>query len=386
MTFEFDSSLDRRASGAEKWDKDVLARLFGRSDVLPLWVADMDFGAPEAVQDFLAARAGRGDHGYDVEPPRLRATVAEWLRTRHDWGIDPDHLTAVPGVISALGAAVQLLTEPGDGVIIQPPVFFYFASTIRKNDRRVVSNPIRLVDGRYEIDFEDLEAKAADPKTKLLMLCSPHNPVARVWTRAELERVAEICARHDVRVVADEIHGDIIYANHAFVSVAAVDPAAVIAFSPAKTFNVAGITGGFAHIADDAIRMRFREHLGRIGLPKANALIQGVTEAVYRDGGPWLDALLKYLGDNVEYARNRLDSIPGVTLVEPDGTYLLWLDFRELGLDRKALRSFLVERARLGLNAGSSFGREGAGFARMCIACPRSTLNEAFDRLEAACR
>ena len=189
-----------------------------------------------------------------------------------------------------------------------------------------------------------------------------------------------------MRVVADEIHGDIVYPGHTYVPFAKIDPTSTSAFAPAKTFNVAGITGAFAHIADDAERQRFREFMERLGLLKGNSLVQGVTEAVYRDGAPWLDALLGYLGDNVEYARNRIESIPGVTLIEPDGTYLLWLDFRELGLGGKELQAFLIERARVGLNAGRSFGRQGAGFARMCIACPRSTLTEAFDRLEAACR
>jgi len=381
---DFDELLDRRATGAEKWNPAQLEGIYGTSDVLPLWVADMDFRSPAAAGAYLHARADVDEFGYEIEPPQVRPTIANWYATRHGWPLDPEHLTATHGVVNVLGAAVQLYTEPGDGVIIQPPVFFYFALTVRRNERKLVNNALRLVDGRYEMDFEDLEAKAADPRNKLLILCNPHNPVARVWTADELRRVDETCRRHGVHVVSDEIHGDIVYPGHVYTPYARVAEDATTALSPAKTFNVAGITGAFAHIADDTARQRFKEFQRRLGLMKKNALEQGVTEAVYRDGAEWVDALMGYLGRNVAYVRERLDQIEGVELIEPDGTYLMWLDFRALGFDRKQLGTFLVERARLGLNAGSVFGREGAGFARMCIACPGRTLEEAFDRLERA--
>ena len=381
---DFDELLDRRSTGSEKWNPAQLERFYGSSDVLPLWVADMDFRSPAAAAAYLHARSDIDEFGYEIELPTLRPTVANWCADRHRWAVDPEHLIRSVGVLNVLGAAVQLHSEPGDGVIIQPPVFFEFATIVRRNGRKPVNNPLRLVDGRYEMDFEDLDKKAADPKSKLLMLCNPHNPVARVWTADELRRLNEICRRHGVHVVSDEIHGDIVYAGHLYTPFARIAEDATVAIAPAKSFNVAGITGAFAHIANDAARERYREFQRRLGLLKNNPLINGVTEAVYRDGAEWLDALLGYLRRNVNYVRERLDNIDGVSLIEPDGTYLLWLDFRGLGMDRKQLRAFLSERARLALNAGSSFGREGAGFARMCIACPGSTLEEAFDRLERA--
>jgi len=381
MSFDFDERLDRRASGAEKWNEGVLERVFGRSDVLPLWVADMDFRSPPAAATYLRQRAAVGEFGYEIKPADLAATIRDWYRARHDWDFDPAHLVLSPSVMTGVAAAIQLWTEPGDGVVVQPPVFFEFDTYIRRNHREVIENTLRFRDGRYTFDLDDLESKTSDPKTKLLVLCNPHNPVGRAWTRDELRDLHAVCRKRGVHIVSDEIHGDLAYAPTRYTPLATIDEDAITCLSPAKTFNVGGVTGGVVHIRDEGLRERFIALQRTLGLMKTNALANGITRAVYRDGAEWLDAAMKYLAGNVEYARERIATIAGVELVEPDATFLLWLDLRGTGTD---VRDLLVNRARLALNLGEMFGAGGEGFARLCIACPRSVLIEAFDRLESA--
>jgi cystathionine beta-lyase len=274
---------------------------------------------------------------------------------------------------------------------VQPPVFFEFGLAIRDNNRKRIKNPLKRVDGHYRMDFEDLEVKAADPRTRLMILCNPHNPVGRVWTEDELAQACEICRRYDVLMISDEIHGDIVYEPHRYTPLASIsaDVAqhSVTCLSPAKTFNVAGAVDAMAVIADEQVRERFQAFTHRYQINKTNVFASAAIEAAYDQGDEWLDAVLVYLQGNVDFIRAYLqDNLSRIKLVEPEGTYLVWLDFRALGLDAKVLEQFLTQEAGLALNPGYWFGREGAGYARMNIACPRDVLREALQQLTSAVR
>jgi len=385
----FDELTDRSAYPTLKLDETMLNDLFGSDDVLPLWVADMDFPAPDAVIEALRRRVDHGIYGYEIRPDGPYEAMADWYGRRYNWTIDRDHIVPGASVLNAISILIEQHSEEGDGVILQPPVFFEFGMAIKANHRRRVKNPLRVVGDRYEMDYEDLEAKAADPGTKILILCNPHNPVGRVWTRDELARAAEICGRHGVLIISDEIHGDIAYPPHRYTPLgslsAEVAQRSVTCLSPAKTFNVAGAVDAVAVIANSEYRERFDAFVERYQITRPNVFTSAAVEAAYREGEAWLEALLVTLQGNVDFVRTFLAAnVPGVKLVEPEGTYLLWLDFRELGLDAKELARFLAGEAKLALNAGYWFGREGAGFARMNIACPRSVLAEAMARLAQA--
>jgi cystathionine beta-lyase len=370
-------------------NQDSLANLFGNPDALPLWVADMDFAAPEAVQDALRQRAAHGVYGYEYKPDTFTAAFVDWYATRQNWQIAPETVEQCPSVLSAVAVLIDQHSAPGDGVIIQPPVFFEFGSVISANGRKRVKNRLKWVDGAYEIDYDDLAEKAADPKNTVMIVCNPHNPVGRVWTRDELARVAEICIANDVLLISDEIHGDIVYPPHTFTPLATVsDEVArhtVTVLSPAKTFNIAGMVDAMAVIADPERRERFHDFAHRYQINKTNVFALAAMEAAYREGAPWLDALLDYLKGNIDFMRGFLtERAPDVTFVEPQGTYLVWLDFTGLGMGAKDLHRFIGEDAGLAISAGHWFGREGAGYARMNIAAPRDKLRAALERLTAA--
>ncbi len=383
----FDEYIDRNEFPTLKWSKSYLAEHFGNENAIPMSVADMDLKAPRAVIERLQKRVSHGIYGYEYRPDSYFEALTAWYRDRYGWDIEREHMEQSPSILSAIATLINQLSDEGEGVIIQPPVFFEFRMVIRSNRRKVVKNPLKLVDGRYEIDFEDLERKAADPNNKALILCTPHNPVGRVWTTEELQQVAEICRRHDVFVIADEIHGDFVFPPRRFVpylSVADGERAAAC-ISPGKTFNISGVVDALAVIPNEERRQKFHEFAHRYQINRVNVFATAAVEAAYREGGAWLDALLEYIQGNVAFIREylRQDDI-GVSLIEPEGTFLAWLDFRELGLDAKALERFLARDARVALAQGYWFGREGAGFARMTIGCPRSTVRRALDNLAAA--
>jgi len=385
----FDKLINRKQYPTQKWSTHNLRQHFGNTDVLPFWIADMDFCAPPVVVDQLLARVQQGIYGYEYRQDSYFESIIDWYSQRHQWSIAKPHIQPCPGVLSAIAILISQHSQKGDGIIVQPPVFFEFRLVIRKNGRRIVKNPLHLVNGRYQIDFDDLEAKAADPRNKILILCNPHNPVGRVWTQAELMRVDEICQKHDVRVISDEIHGDIVYQPHRYIPFASLSETAAqnafICLSPAKTFNLAGMIDGMVIIANDDYRQQYDYFADRYQINRTNVFTTNAIEIAYREAAPWLDDLLVYLGQNIAFMQNFLDQhIPQVKLVEPEGTYLVWLDFRGLALDANALAQFLAQEARLALNSGFWFGREGAGFMRMNIACPRSVLEEAMTRLKQA--
>lgn len=387
---DFDIVHDRSQTASQKWDKASLNRYFGRTDLLPFWVADMEFRAPQIVTDSLVQRAKAGIYGYEVRPPSLTEAILHWYRERHSWTIDETQVRFSRGVMNAIAMLINMHTDEGDGVIIQPPVFFEFRLAIRANHREVVRNPLIRDGSTYRMDLDDLERKAADPSAKLLILCNPHNPVGRVWQRHELQQVGEICRRHGVLVIADEIHGDFTYPGHCYYPYASVvdDQTAQMSFScfsPAKTFNIASVTDSPVVIPNPEYREMFDRFTFRHFSDKPAAFSTIAMEAAYRHGSPWLDDLLEYLQGNIVFLEQFLqERIPAVKLVEPQGTFLLWLDFRTLGLDAKELESFLINQARVALASGHFFGRQGAGYARMTAACARSMLEEGLTRLERA--
>ncbi|APZ44484.1 aminotransferase [Acidihalobacter ferrooxydans] len=388
--FDFDEPIDRRAVPALKTHPLVLGA--DGDHLFPAGVADMDFKAPPPVLDALSRRVAHGVFGYEAAPDGLLPALRDWLRSRHGWAVPAEQILQAPNVLNALSMAVNLFTREGDGIIVQPPVFFDFFDIIAENKRALVTHPLVLEDGRYRMDFEALEQLAAEPRTRMLLLCNPHNPVGRVWTRDELARLGEICRAHDVLVVADEIHADLVFPGHTYTPFAAVSDAdarnSITCVSPAKTFNIPACSAAFTIIPDALRRTKFQAENSRLNVNKNNAFASVAMEAAYREGGPWLDAVLDYIGGNSgsnrALVRERLADVPGVELIEPEGTTLLWLDFRGLGLDTDALTRFLRERAGWAITRGVAFGEQGRGFGRLNIACPRAQLAAALDRLAAA--
>jgi cystathionine beta-lyase len=351
-------------------------------------VADMDFRPSPVVIKAMQARLDHGVFGYETVPEGLIPALTGWFAQRHGWELNPQHILRSPNILNALAMAVSLFTGKGDGVIVQPPVFFDFFDVISENSRVVVENPLILEDGRYSMDFEDLERKAADPRCRMLFLCNPHNPVGRVWDSSELEMLGTICARHEVMVVSDEIHCDLLYNPHKYTSFSALEndcsKNSIICISPAKTFNLASCCSSFTIIQNDNTREIFSSGNSRLTVNKNNAFASAAMEAAYGSGGPWLDAVLAYLAQNKALVSERLKGMEWVELIEAEGTFLLWLDFRKTGMIPSKLSRFLKEKASWAVTRGEAFGKQGEGFARLNIACPRALLEAALERLESA--
>ncbi len=383
---DFDTEIDRREVPALKMHKMVLGA--DGLDLFAAGVADMDFCVPPAVQNALSRRAAHGVFGYETVPDGLMPALINWLDSRHGWSVDASQILRAPNVLNSLAMAANIFTDVGDGIIVQPPVFFDFADIIAENERQMVANPLLLRDGRYEMDFEGLERLAANPTTKMLFLCNPHNPVGRVWTRSELTSLGEICRTHGVLVVSDEIHGDITFPRHDYTPFASLSQAdalnSITCLSPAKSFNIAACCFAFTIVPNGELRKKFQAENSRLTVNKNNAFASVAMEAAYQDGGLWLDDVLDYLRGNIALVRAYLAEITSVHLIEPEGTFLLWLDFRALGISPDELTAFLRQHAGWAVTRGQSFGVEGEGFARLNIACPRARLETALQQLSKA--
>ena len=359
MGFDFDRVVDRDGTASLKWDGRLDA--YG-SDVLPLWVADMDFPVPPAVLRALEARVAHGVFGYPHVGAGFRAAVADWMARRHRWGVSPDWVVPTSGVVFDINVALRAFTRPGEPVVIQPPVYGPFASAVSRNGRVPAGNPLVLQDGRYRMDLEGLGlALAVGARTAIF--CSPHNPGGRVWTRGELEAAAGLCLRHGALIVCDEIHADLVLPGSRHVPIASLAPEisdrTITLGAPTKTFNIPGLSVSHAIIENPGLRKSFQDAMRREGVMGPHSVLGIVAlEAAYRDGAAWLDALLLYIEENVRLVLERCRPWP-ITPMRPEGTYLVWLDCRELGLGDEALKRFMVERARIGLSAGSSYGEEG---------------------------
>jgi cysteine-S-conjugate beta-lyase len=385
MAFDFDTEIDRRGTSSLKWDyEEQLAHATG---LLPLWVADMDFRAPEVIVEAMRRRVEHGVFGYTLEPESWYGAAAAWQARRHGWQVKREWMIASPGVIPSLAAAILALTEPGDGVVVQPPVYHPFAVRARATGRRVVENPLRLEGSRWEMDLEDLERKI-DERTRLLVLCSPHNPVGRVWSRETLARLCSICARRGVVIVSDEIHGDLVMPGFLHVPLASVSEEAaacsVTLVSATKTFNLAGMGGAIAIVPDRALRAKVDAQHHALFAGVANATAVAATEAAWRQGDAWLDELRMYLQANALFLTAALrEKLPAVGVFPLEGTYLPLLDMRGLGLPDVEINRRLLHEAHVWLNEGAGFGSGGKGYQRINIACPRSILARAVDAMGA---
>jgi cystathionine beta-lyase len=365
-----------------------MAQRFGVDDALPMWVADMDFASPPEVIEALRRRVEHGVFGYTVMTDSYREALVGWLARRHRWTIEPGWISHAPGVVPALAMLIEAYTEPGDKVLIQPPVYYPFERVIRQNGRQVVYNPLRERNGRYEMDFDDLDVKL-DGSVKLMILCSPHNPVGRVWTADELRRLGTLCRERGVFVIADEIHGDLVYSGHVHTPFASLDPAfaqcSATCVAPSKTFNLPGLHTAMVVIPDARRRHAYEQVLQRWSVGSLNPFGMVAAEAAYRHGDAWLDALLAYLAGNLDMMQQVLyERIPELRMVRPEGTYLVWLDCRGLGLPDKELEAFFLHKARVAFNPGRIFGPGGEGFMRVNIGMPRALVEEALDRIERA--
>lgn len=387
MQNDFDVVIDRRNTDSLKYD---FAKERGMPEgILPLWVADMDFRTPACVIDALVEKSRHGIFGYSDSRDDYYKVLRDWFSKWFSWSIQPEWLVKTPGVVFAICAAIRALTDEGEAVLIQQPVYYPFSGSVLKNRRKLVINQLVYSNGKYTIDFSDFEDKIIKNNVKLFILCSPHNPVGRVWTREELVRLGDLCLKHGVIVISDEIHADLIYPGHRHLVFADVKPEyseiTVTCTAPTKTFNLPGLNISNIFIANENIRQRFKKEISGSGYSQSN--IMGITacRAAYAGGSEWLGELKEYLLGNLNYLRSFLQQkLPQIKLVEPEGTYLVWLDFSALGFDDKKLEDFIVHNANLWLDSGTMFGAGGEGFQRINIACPRSILEKALTQLEQA--
>jgi cysteine-S-conjugate beta-lyase len=382
-SYSLNEEIDRSVVPALKVHPMVVGQ--GGDDLFAAGVADMDFKVAPCVLEALQRRLDHGVFGYEAPPDELLPALTGWLHEHHGWQVDEKHILRAPNILNALAIAASLFTDKGDGVIVQPPVFFDFFDILRENRRNIITNPLVLDQSHYVMDFDDLERKASDPQAKMIYLCNPHNPIARVWTEEELRTLGDICAHHGVLVVADEMHGDLVFSGHKFTPFASLGPAyeanCITCLSPAKTFNIASCCSAFTVITDDDKRKVFQAENSRLTVNKNNAFANVAMEAAFTHGEPWLQAVLTYIQDNAELVRSRVENMSGVKLIEPEGTFLLWLDFRQLGLEPDQVTVFLRQKAGWAVTRGLAFGEEGAGFARLNIACTRSKLEAALSQL-----
>ncbi|MDR0821682.1 MAG: pyridoxal phosphate-dependent aminotransferase [Oscillospiraceae bacterium] len=381
MKYDFDKVVERKNTDSLKYD---FAAEFGKpNDVLPLWVADMDFPAPTEVFARLEHISRHGIFGYSEPKGPYHDAVKHWFFSRFGFSFDKRDIVKTPGVVFALAMSVRAFTSLGDSVLIQTPVYYPFCDVISDNGRNIVKSPLVCQDGKYAINFADFEKKITDNNVKLFILCSPHNPVGRVWTREELTRIHAICSAHGVVVVADEIHCDFVYGQHKHTCYGTLDENAVIATSPSKTFNFAGLQIANIIVKDAHLRSKLKAEIRATGYSRLNTFGLAATESAYTYGGEWLEKLIEYLTGNINYLRRFLsENLPEIKLIEPEGTYLLWLDFSAYGLSQSELDHRVTDGAKLWLNGGEMFGKEGHGFQRINVACPRQTLEEALNRLQ----
>ena len=382
MKYNFDKIINRSNSYSIKYEPAWRGK---PTDVLPLWVADMDFASPPCVRKAIIRRAKHGIYGYSEPDAAYFDVMRKWFEDRFNWSPRRDWLTITPGVVNALYIAVRSLTKQGDGIVIQQPVYYPFESSIKKTGRQLLVNELVYSDGHYSIDFQDFEEKIK--QAKMFIMCNPHNPVGRVWKTEELTRMGEICLRHNVIVIADEIHQDFVFPGHKHIVFAALNQdfanMTVTCTSPSKTFNLAGLISANIFISNKELHNKFKEEYARSGLSQPGVMGLIACKAAYQDGAQWLEQLINYLSGNILFLKTYLSKhIPEIKLIEPEGTYLAWLDCNALGLSSQELDEAITHKGKLWLSAGLSFGKGGNGFERINAACPRSVLHNALERLK----
>ena len=384
---DFDKVVDRKNTSCLKYDFAVKRGM--PADILPLWVADMDFKTSSYIQDAVAAQAEHGIYGYTESGDSYFEAVQSWFFTHYDWKVEEKWLVKTPGVVFALAMAVQAFTQENDAVMIQQPVYYPFSGVIKDNDRRIIDNTLAQDEaGNYHMDLVDFEEKIIREKVKLFFLCNPHNPVGRAWTREELEKIGDICYKHHVLIVSDEIHADFVYNRKHQVLVnlkKEYEEITITCTAPSKTFNIAGLQVSNIFIPDNQLRHRFKRQIAASGYSQLNAAGIAACEAAYRYGEEWYNGVKAYIRENISFTKKFLEErIPKVKMLEPEGTYLVWVDFRALGLSNQELEDLIIHKAGLWLDSGAIFGVAGEGFQRINVACPRVTLQTALEKIETA--
>ena len=393
MEDSFSTYIDRKNSNSVKWDK--VSDIFGSKGLLPMWVADSDWPTAPAVIDAIKARTEHGAFGYSFPDEKLKQVIVNWLKKHYDWKIKKEWIVFSNGVVPSLNIAVQSLTNNGDEVIIQPPVYYPFKSAVQNNGAVVINNQLINDSGKYKFDFENLKNTLKDSskelsRAKLLILCSPHNPVGRVWSQKELEELGEICLENNIKILSDEIHADFVYGDNKHTPIASLNEDlaqnTLTFMAPSKSFNIAGLNSSFVIIKNESLRKEF--HVNKSGLVgTGNIFGLEAMKAAYQKGEKWLSEQLSYLDQNMDYAVNYINNkIPGISTKKPEGTYLLWLDCRKLDMTDRELQEFFIKKAELALDPGEWFGKGGSRFMRMNLACPRSTVKKGLEKLEKAVR
>lgn len=386
MSFNFNKIIDRTNNFSAKWSE--MNKNFGSNDLLPMWVADMDFLTAPCIMEALKDRLEQGIFGYTTRPSSYNESIVNWLDNRFSWKIKKEWLMFSPAVITSISLLIQNLTQKNDKIMIQEPVYSPFHNIVELNERDLVISPlIKLDDGSYIMDYEDIEAKIKD--VKIFILCNPHNPVGRVWAREELTRLGQICLKHNVIVISDEIHSDIILKNHKHIPFASISKEfcknTITCMAPTKTFNLAGLQSSFLVMSNPYYYEVMDRAFSTLDIKRNNAFSLVATEAAYNYGEDWLDELIKYIEDNVDFAIEYIKThMPKLKVKKPEGTYLLWVDFNSLNVDEKDLKDALINKGKVALNSGSSFGIGGDGYYRINLACPRAMVLEALKRIEFA--
>ena len=384
---DFDAVIDRKNTNSLKYD--FAAERGKPENILPLWVADMDFRISSYIQEALVRQAEHGIYGYSDTKKEYFDAVSSWMERHHGWKVEEAWLVKTPGIVFALAMAVKAFTEKGDAVLISRPVYYPFHEVIQENDRRIVDSTLVLEeDGIYHMDFDDFEEKIIREKVKLFFLCNPHNPVGKAWTREELVTLGDICRKHQVIVVSDEIHGDFVFRgnHHVFANLKEeFQEFSIVCTSPSKTFNIAGLQVSNIFIPNNELRKKFKKEIAAAGYSQLNAAGLAACQAAYEKGEEWYNAMISYVKENIAYAKSYIDNnIPRIKMIWPEGTYLIWVDFRGLSLSDRELENLIVNKAGLWLDSGAIFGPSGTGFQRINVACARETLQKALERLKEA--
>ncbi len=386
MKYNFDEIVYREGTNSIKYD--ARERYFKNKDVLPLWVADTDFKTPDFIVSAIKNRASHEIYGYTYRPDSFFEAVIGWMKRRHNWDIQKEWISSSPGVVAGLTLAIEAFSNPGDGVIVQPPVYFPFFESVKGTHRQMIENPLKIQNNRYTFDFDDLKSKIT-PNTKLLLLCNPQNPGGMAWTYEELKELSEICLKNNIIVISDEIHSDLIFKPHRHIPYANLSEEAahnsVICMAPSKTFNVAGLASSLVIIPDKKKFVKYEKALNVMHLGMGNIFGSISLEAAYTHGDQWLNELLEYLWNNYQLLEQFFSThLPRVQVMKPEATYLIWLNFKDYGMNDKQLSDFITNKAGVGLNNGARFGTGGEGWMRLNIGCPRSILQQGLDQLKRA--
>lgn len=387
MKYDFDTVINRWGSDCEKYD--TITRNGYPADMIPMWVADMDFSVPECIKEAMRTVVERGIFGYSLIGDRYYTALENWFSRRYGWNVDRNWGIQTPGVVTALSAAVRICTQSGDGVLIQSPVYHHFFHVVERNGRQVVENPLKYENGQYFMDFADMEEKIKAHNIKLMLLCSPHNPVCRVWSKEELQQVGKLCKQYGVTVLADEIYCDFFSPGYHHTPFATACPDMVdnliVCTSPSKGFNIAGLQISNIFVPGEALREKFRTEMGKVGYNNCNYYGMQACAAAYEKGEQWLEECKAYIWQNVLYIQKFVqEKLPQIHIVEPQGTYLMWLDCSGLGLSGEQLEDLMLNKAHVWPDMGTKFGEKSGQFIRLALACPRSVVVEVMDRLDKA--